>query len=807
MIRFLRFCLIAMVLALPVAAQEAPGPDYKSWDVNAKAAEAVVTKATATDESLSQLRADIVKARNQFIEAQSANNDQIDTLKKQIAALGPAPAEGETEDPTIAARRVELNARLAKLQAPGITADEAASRADGLIRNIDRIMRDRQADKLLRLSPSAANPINWPAAVSLFRWMGAWIYEETVWRFTRPINYDTLRNNAPLIAGLVVVALLLLLRGGHWMERLTKWLLDKTAMRGRGLISGIVSLGQVMLPVLGAMLLAKAFASTAFFGPILMKLFDLLPWVLFMALAARWLGTRIFPPRSGAESALGLVVDRRTEGRLHALMMGLALGLQHLMSEWIIPRAQDYLGGSGNVGAEKAQEVALRADAAISVLEVPLQIFAALVLFRMGQILRRQKRLGNTQDADAAFRYNLLFWLGNAVIVISVITPVLGVIGYISAANALIWPALLSLGLLALLAVVQDFVTDLYVLICRGDESRREGLIPVLLGLMMSLASLPFLALIWGMRTEDLADLWTTFRNGISWGGVHISPAVFLTFAVVFAIGYMITRMVQGALRNSILPKTKIDKGGQNAIISGLGYIGIFLAAVLAISSAGIDLSSLAIVAGALSVGIGFGLQNIVSNFVSGIILLIERPISEGDWIEVGGQQGIVRAISVRSTRIETFNRTDVIVPNADLVSGVVTNWTRGNLTGRVTVPIGVAYGVDTKRVEKILLEIAHDHPLVMMNPEPRAYLVSFGANSVNFEIRAILSDVNFIMSVLSEMNHEIARRFAEEGIEIPFPQQDIWLRNPETLRTPSAAPQRDQTTAGKDTETPKPPL
>lgn len=813
--RFLLHALVltlALALALPAAANSEGEPDYKAFTVASEQVEEAVAEGEINDARLGEMRADMVKWRTAFTAAQGANGDQIATVKNQIAALGPLPAEGTAEDPTITARREELTAQLSKLQAPGIAATEAASRADSIIRAIDKLVRERQADKLLRLSPSAANPVNWPAAASLVRWMGTWIYDETRWRFTQPVNYDTLRNNAPLIAVLLLLALTLLARGGRWMVQLTGWLLTKTAMRGHSLISGIVSFGQVLLPTVGAVLATTALEKTSLFGPILTSIYMLAPGLLFIVLLARWLGGRLFPALPGVESVLSPAEEGRAEGRFHALMLGFAFATYRLVEIWIAPRAEDFLGGAAKLAAERAAEVAARADAALSVLQVPLQVFAAVALFRMGQFLRRQGAGGHVEGEDGAFRLKLVHWLGNLVLMVAVVAPALGVIGYVSAANALIWPAVQTLGLFAAVAILQGFVAELYVTFARGPEARRDALVPVLAGFVLTLASLPVLALVWGARVEDLAELWTSFRNGISVGGVRISPTSFITFAVVFAVGYTLTRLFQGALKSSILPKTSIDKGGQNAIVSGLGYVGIFLAALIAISTAGIDLSSLAIVAGALSVGIGFGLQTIVQNFVSGIILLIERPISEGDWIEVGGRQGIVKSISVRATIIETFDRTDVIVPNADLISGAVTNWTRGNKTGRLIVPVGVAYGSDTRRIEAMLTEIAAAHPLVMMSPPPFAIFTGFGADSLNFEIRALLSDVNFKLRVHSEMNHQIAERFAREGVEIPFPQRDVWIRNPEVLRPEAAPPEpgkigaRTQVGHGKIALQPEPP-
>ena len=770
---FLGLASVTLVAAPAVAQQTAANaPDYSQWEVVATRAEKAVDTAKASDAALTALRAQIADWRSQFQDQLSGNDSRIATLRDQLTALGDPPAEdAPAEAPEIAERRAELNDQLTRLTTPRRSAEEAFSRANGIISQIDTILRARQADKLLDRGPSPVNPALWGAALSDLGQSLRAVWSGTYQAWSTPTRRDEAQDNLPLVLVLVVLAVILLARSRSWSEQLAVYIVRRDTKTRSDFAGFVVSLGQIVLPLLGVYALIRALGATQLYGPRGELILNVLPAMGICVFVSRWIGSRMFPADEAVNSPLGLSEARRTEGRYYSMLLGLAL--------------------AANLLVVNLSDFDRFTAASTNVLTFPIIFFASLLTFRMGQLLRRHDatRDGSSLTEENAYRNRLVTLLGQAAMLIAVVAPVLGAAGYLTASEALIYPAILSLALFATIALLQEAVNDGYVFFSKSSAGT-VGLMPTLIGFFLLIASGPLFALIWGARVTDLTELWARARAGISIGDTTLSPGSFVTLVVVFSIGLFLTRAFQGTLKTSLLPKTKIDPGGQVAMVSGVGYIGIFLAALVAITSAGIDLSSLAIVAGALSVGIGFGLQNIVSNFVSGIILLIERPISEGDWIEVGGQHGYVRDISVRSTRIETFDRTDVIVPNADLISGTVTNYTRGNTVGRLILKVGVAYGTDTMRIDGILREIASAHPMVLANPAPNVVFMGFGADSLDFEIRAILRDVNWLLSVRNDMNHKIAARFQEEGIEIPFAQRDIWLRNPEVLH--GAPPEKE---------------
>lgn len=760
----LLFALWCFVVAAPAMAQPTPGEvDYARWESLVRRAELSVETGRASDLALETLRAQLDDWRHRFNDAMSLQSVKVRSLKSQIDHLGPVPETGEPDE--IAGERKVLSDALAAAQAPARRAGRSFTETETLIHSIDALLRARQAQALFELAASPVNPARWGGGLEALVNSITQLSNEITTSAGNANEVERALANWPRVVFFLFVGLVLIIRGRALANRLLEEFTQGEISGRRWLMAFFLSLGQILLPLGGIYLITEAIYATALpglRGDLLLSRTTTAGAALLVSL---WLGARAFPRAATMRPLLDLTDDQRTEGRLLAHVTGWLLVAHVFLKE---------LSRYDNWSVD-----------AVAVVYFPLLVLVSGVIYRLARLLvihSRHEREQASEEGDRKYFDGLVGLAGRMLQLIAFAGIVLAAVGYSRAAQGVLFPTILSLQLIVFLALIQRLFNSIYGLVTKSEDQAQDSLLLVFVGLTLVALAVPILALIWGARLSDLYEIWARVSYGISLGDVRISPRDVLVFVAVFAVGYGLTRLAQGVLKNTVLPKTSIDKGGQAAVVSGMGYVGVFLAAIVAITSAGINLSNIALVAGALSVGIGFGLQTIVQNFISGIILLIERPISEGDWIEVNGQMGYVRDISVRATRIETFDRTDVIVPNGDLVTGMVTNYTRGNTIGRVIVPVGAAYGTDPRKVERILLEIATAHPMVLAIPAPSVVFQGFGADSLDFEIRAILRDVNWVLTVRSDMNYDISRRFEELGIEIPFAQRDVWIRNPEAL-------------------------
>jgi small-conductance mechanosensitive channel len=278
----------------------------------------------------------------------------------------------------------------------------------------------------------------------------------------------------------------------------------------------------------------------------------------------------------------------------------------------------------------------------------------------------------------------------------------------------------------------------------------------------------------WEVTVSDFFEGVKTASFGIRIGEFYISLGTILSAMAMLALILFITRMGQRWLEVRLLPRTELESSLQQSIVTICGYIGIIIAIAVTLAEIGINLQNIALIAGALSVGIGFGLQSIVSNFVSGLIILAERPIRVGDLITVKGDEGRVRRISVRATEIETGDRASVIVPNSELVTGIVKNRTRADASVRSAIKIGVGYGSDPEKVREILLACAREHPKVWHHAEPVALLTNFGDSALEFELSFVAADVGTSANVSSDIRFALLKRLGEAGVDIPYPHRVV---------------------------------
>jgi potassium-dependent mechanosensitive channel len=428
-------------------------------------------------------------------------------------------------------------------------------------------------------------------------------------------------------------------------------------------------------------------------------------------------------------------------------------------------------------------------------------LFAAIIAGLLAHFLWKIGASSNDDDeVSQAHWLRGAGWLLVLGIVVSLAT------GFIAFSGFLSGRFLVAVGVIGALYILMTFTDALFTEVLTASSPRGRavanffGLKPrsiELLGTLLSAVIRVLLILVvllpllgpWGLFAADFFGVVRDAALGFRIGDVTISVTAILTAFVILLAGILATRGAQRWLNTRFLPRTTLEPSLQNSVSTIFGYVGVIAVLLLALAQMGLDFQKITIVAGALSIGIGFGLQSVVSNFVSGLILLAERPIRVGDIINVKGEEGRVQRIHVRATEIETGDNASVIIPNSELITGVVKNWTHANTFSRIVVKVGVGYDSDVNKVRDILLELAKGHPKLMQSPAPVAFITGFADSAINFELGGVVRNIGEGASVKSDLYFSILERFRAEGISIPFPQREIAVRemgHPQAAKKPS---------------------
>lgn len=387
--------------------------------------------------------------------------------------------------------------------------------------------------------------------------------------------------------------------------------------------------------------------------------------------------------------------------------------------------------------------------------------------------------------------YNSIRWVSTLLLLI---TAIIGVLGYNFLAEHLTFSGFMTFIIIAATLILTRGTHRLYLMLStkdsiktklislfgyRPDQVFTEFLIlKTILQILLITSSIYLIGQIWGFATDFVEIIYDRIINGFHLASVIIYPTRIISGIVVFCTLYLVFRALSTGISNHQQFEEE-EEETQVAVASILTYIGFALALLAGFLVAGFDFTGLAIIAGALSVGIGLGLQSIVNNFVSGLILLIEKPIKPGDRIKVDDIEGFVKKIRVRSTQVITPSREDIIIPNSDLITRPVTNYMFSDKLCRINCEVSISYGTDVLLVKNVLLEIANQNEEVIKTGrnKPVVFFKSFDENAILFELSCLIRDVNNKTAVHSDLNFAIEQAFRENSIEMPFPQREIHLK------------------------------
>lgn len=742
---------------------------------------------------LDDLRARLDPVRADLTTGVAALDPLLANLNHRVKEIGPKPADdAPAESASITAERDALSARAAELDAVLKQAKLLKVRADQLS---DRITSRRRAlftDQLLARSYSVLDPSLWLAAAAAvpieLRGINYLLSDWAAYANARmqPIGQIAIGFASLLIVGLIFVA---------------RSVLARPIRRAELGVDGapISRLRACSLSALVAILRMAAgpLAATAVLA--LLNGFDLLPprvneiaQGLLLAISIVAIGVGLLD---------GALAPREPQRRVVPLSNEIA-GLIFRFAQiglWI-------LAVSVTLGAfHRALVVPVPLSVATS---AAMSLCLVLVASRSMRALNALSGDGDeditdakagaakettapTAEAGEAPSTSVLNWIKFPFWILNLTVVGALVIGYVSFAGFLSSRALIAVVMAGTLYLVVALINSLFIdALATGPRARHAakliGVRPASLellavltaGLLKAVAIIGIVILTvgtFGTSTSDLADIASRVTLGFTIGNSTVAIGDILSALLFLVVGIVIARAIQRWFAVAILPKTAFDQGLQNSIATIIGYIGSITVIAMAMGQLGLNLENIALVAGALSVGIGFGLQSIVSNFVSGLILLAERPIRVGDTIAVKGEEGYVRRISVRATEIETFDRAAVLIPNSDLITGMVKNFTHANTTGRVIVAVNVAYDADADEVRDILIGCACDHPQVLRSPPPRVFLMAFGDSYLKFELRCVVANVDYALTVKSDLHFAVLDRLKAAKIGIPYTPWSIY--------------------------------
>jgi potassium-dependent mechanosensitive channel len=738
-------------------------------------AEKAIQHLKELEDELARLRSNVEGILTSSTETAEQLRPQYAEVKSQIEKLGPVPKD-QPEAPGIAAERARLTQQAAALDGAIKSTELTWVRARQLIEKITVLRHAIFTRNLLERMPSPLLPGLWRDVVSDAPAVGRRLsYLSTDW-WSWAAPHKTELGVMLIVAGLLFAVLRRLI--WTWTRRPELPVGQQPVFFERAVaVSWIAPLRMLPTVVVAVMIYGVLDALDLLYTPWdRLALAALKATLLYAAIST--LAATVLAPDTGAWRLVPLTA--KSANRVHHLVQGIVgvyaidFALTEMSRAFFIPLPL-------SVVQSFAASVAF-AGLLVGLLRTPFQ---AKALFA---------------PADKPVSLLAPRWLKVPLWVAVIVIVVASLLGYV-ALGRFVSQQLVMTGMVMTVAgllylaiqsvtrpradgrhVIGDFLNHQFGM-NPARQTQFSRLVEILLVSALALVAIPALLLQWGFQIADIRDWLKAALFGFEVGQFKISLVRILIGVGLFTGLLFATRLVQTWLRDNVLKPPRMDTGIANSIDLAVGYTGTILAGLLAVSYAGFDITSLAIVAGALSVGIGFGLQSIVNNFVSGLILLVERPIKVGDWVVVGGDQGIVRSISVRATEIETFNRATLIMPNSEFITGRVLNWTHRDALGQIKVKLVTDATADADKVIALLVRCGDACPRLLKSPKPMATLDNFSTAGLEFTLRGTVADVMSGLSVQTELRLAILKALQSEGMLTLIPPVQPVAADPSTTQ------------------------